>query len=237
MSFFSGLFSGWGSAETATSTKPKATKSATAIIDQNFEHQDTLEQKADQAEHKAKKCIAEYVRLEKAGDSRGAKIQKKRAVMHRKHAATLRQQANNLMQQGIVLEEVSSNAAVHETMQESLRTGQSLVTNIDVDDVAETADEWADLYADSREIGRAMSAPLSLGNGLSDEEEEDVIDAEIAQLLEAQAVEEAEKVTLPSVPQRQPIIEGGGGGGNNNGGSGNGNGNVKVNRKTSALFN
>lgn len=209
MSFLKGWFGGGGTTET--------TKDATTVINQNYEHQETLEDKAEQAEHKAKKCLEEYVRLHKSGNARGADVQKKRAVMYRKQAATLRAQANNLIQQGIVLEEASSNAAIHETMHTSLRTGQSLITHINPDDVAETADDWAELYAESREVGRAMSAPLSLGD-LSDGEEEEALDAEISQLMEAHSLKDAEEVPLPSVPTKVPVRSSNGGPGGGGGG-------------------
>lgn len=239
MSFFSNLFSGWGGGggddkkPPPNPPNPGGEKSAAAVIDQNFAHQETLEDKADQAEHEAKKCLARCVELTKKGDARGADVQKKRAAMYRKQATTLRLQANNLIQQGIVLDEASSNAAVHETMQDSLRTGQSLIKHIDPSEVAETAEDWADLYAESREVGRAMSNPLSLGDGASDEEQESILDAEIAQLMETQSLQEAEDVPLPDVPKHVPIKSGNSGGG----GSGpNGNVGVKVTPKTSLMF-
>ena len=225
---FSRLFSGWGAQTPDKGEAPK--KGASEVIDQNFGHQETLEDKADQAKHRAQKCLHEAALRKQKGDNKGYEIHKKRAIMYRKQEATFRQQANNLIQQGIVLEEASSNAAVHETMQDSLRTGQSLLKTIDVDDVAETADDWAELYADSREVGRAMSAPLSLGS-LSDGEEEDVLDAEIAQLMEAQSLKTAEEVALPSVPQKIPTAAEGG----NNSPGGGGGGQLKVTRANSML--
>jgi len=230
MSFLSSLFEGWGAKNPTTAARGGPTKDATTVIDQNFEHQETLEDKAGKAEHEAAKCIAKYVEMQKKGDTRGAAIQKQRAVMYKKQAATLRLQANNLIQQGIVLEEAASNAAVHETMQDSLRTGQGLLTHIDVDAVAETADDWQELYAESREVGRAMSSPLSLG-GISDGEEEDALDAEIAQLMDAQSLHAAEEIALPNAPQHVPIKGGGGGAGGGGGGSA-----VKVTPKSSKLF-
>lgn len=222
MSFLNGWFGG-------SRDKSKApAKDATTVINQNYEHQETLEDKAEHAEHKAKKCLEEYVRLHKSGNVRGADVHKKRAIMYRKQAATLRAQANNLIQQGIVLEEASSNAAIHETMHESLRAGQSLITHIDPDDVAETADDWAELYADSREVGRAMSNPLSLGD-LSDGEEEQLLDGEIAQLMEAHSLKDAEDVPLPSVPTKVPVRP------SNNPGGGPGGG-QKVTPTTSLLL-
>lgn len=217
MSFLSSLFEGWGAKKPTTATREGPTKDATTVIDQNFEHQETLEDKAGKAEHEAAKCLAKCVEMQKKGDTRGAATQKQRAIMYRKQAATLRLQANNLIQQGIVLEEAASNVAVHETMQDSLRTGQGLLTHIDVDAVAETADDWQELYAESQEVGRAMSAPLSLG-GLSDGEEADALDAEIAQLMDAQSLHAAEEITLPNAPQHVPI-KGGSGGAGGGGGS------------------
>lgn len=220
----------WGFSLWGGSTKNKASvpeKNATEIIEQNLAHQANLEDKADQADHNAKKCLNEVVDLLKKGDKKGAQAKKRRAAMYRSQATTYRQQANNLLQQGIILEEASSNAAVHETMQESLRSGQSLVQHIDPEDVADTTDDWQDLYADAREVSRAMSSPLSFD---VDMEDDDLIDNEIAQMMEASSLAEEherdKQLKMPSIPAS--VISNSAGGGNGAGGANGPNGNVKI---------
>lgn len=173
------------------------------VLERSLERQAELEQKADDAEHYAKECIQKAATLLRQNKKAAADVQKKRAAMYRKQAVVYRQQANNLVQQSMVLQEASLNAEVHATMQQSLATGQSLVQHIDVDEVAETADDWKDLYEDAQEIGRALSEPLSLGGDA--EEEIEGIDDEIAELMETQTLEEDllksdNQLVLPSVP-------------------------------------
>lgn len=195
------------------------------VLERTMAQQRSLEERAEEADYRAKKSLHEAAALLRDKRAPQAETHKKRALMYRKQAATFRQQANNLVQQMIVLQEASINAEVHDTMQQSLRTGQALVQHIDVDDVAETADEWASLYGDAQEIGRALSEPLTLGSNFA-EEDADALDEEISQLMETQTLEDDLRrerdahIELPSLPRELAHAGGGGGGTGGDGGGG-----------------
>ena len=195
----------WGSQK-----KAQVPTAATAIdpvyaLEQSIEQQMALEEKAAEAEHHATKCIqaaAGYLKNKKKAD---ADLQRKRAGMYRKQAVMYRQQANNLLEQSIVVENASINAETHAVMQTTLKTGQQLVQHIDPDEVAETADDWAELHDDSLEIGRALGQPLGMEEdgdpyGLSE------LDEEIMALME-QEEQVADTTVFPSVPSTTPAVK------------------------------
>lgn len=208
---------GWGKPK---DDKPSALPpiSGSDAIEDLIDQQETLEAKASQIDYKAEVCKNNAITFLKAGQKGKANVQKKRCAMYRKQATMLRAQANNLIQQEIALDGASSNAAVFQVSQTALRTGQSISTHIDVDDVAENADNWMNLYDDGQEVARALSEPMGMGGS----EVDDDLDAEIAQMVEEAAIKEAlQPEDMPSVPTTIPILtpSGGGGGAPHGGGA------------------
>ena len=212
MSFIYNYF--WPSATTPSTVSIPASE----VVDRNIVQQKSLEMKAGQSEHKAKKARSEAAKkLQEKGGKQAATILLKQARMHDKHAEMYRQQANTLVNQGMILESATTNAEVAQLMKHTLATGQDALKGLDVDDIAETVDDWQDLNDDTIEVGRALSRPMGFDTG----EDDDQIDAELAQLMEATQLEETHDI-LHDMPTIPTAIR------NNNGGNNNGNGNTKV---------
>ena len=210
------FLSSWWRGTTPQKGEPIA---AASVVDRNHAQQKTLELKAKQAEHKAKRARADAaIKAKEKGGMQMATQLLRQARLWDRQALQLRQQVTSLASQSIILDEATTNAEVAGLMKESLHTGQSALKTLDVDDIADVADDWEELTADSLEVGRALSRPMGLGF-----EDDDAIDQELAELTEAVHLEESTAVidTMPRVPV--PTNH------KNDGGSGNGNVRIKQN--------